>query len=122
MGPGKTQSPRTDFQPATGDAHLPRARSVDHGGGGEGTQSVLLGMFLPTRQGSVRLFRVAGIDVFLNWTWLLGPIYFLQYQRGLYPSLVWIGLEYLCLFAIVLMHEFGHALACRQMGGSANEI
>ena len=28
--------------------------------------------------------------------------------------------EYLALFAIVLMHEFGHALACRQTGGEAN--
>ena len=26
------------------------------------------------------------------------------------------------LFAIVLLHEFGHALACRQVGGKANQI
>ena len=26
------------------------------------------------------------------------------------------------LFGIVLLHEFGHALACRQVGGTANEI
>ena len=31
-------------------------------------------------------------------------------------------LEYLALFLIVLMHEFGHALACRQVGGTANRI
>lgn len=30
--------------------------------------------------------------------------------------------EYVGLFAMVLMHEFGHALACRQVGGSAREI
>jgi Zn-dependent protease len=30
--------------------------------------------------------------------------------------------EYLVLFLIVLLHEFGHALACRQVGGRANQI
>jgi Zn-dependent protease len=30
--------------------------------------------------------------------------------------------EYLGLFAIVLTHEFGHALACKQVGGQANQI
>ena len=27
-----------------------------------------------------------------------------------------------CLFLIVLMHEFGHSLACRQVGGKADQI
>ena len=31
-------------------------------------------------------------------------------------------LAYLALFAVVLMHEMGHALACRSVGGTANEI
>ena len=31
-------------------------------------------------------------------------------------------LEYLALFGIVLLHEFGHALACRQVGGTADRI
>src|ERR1700740_1386716 len=31
-------------------------------------------------------------------------------------------LEYLALFLIVMLHEFGHALACRQVGGIANQI
>jgi Zn-dependent protease len=31
-------------------------------------------------------------------------------------------LEYLALFCIVMLHEFGHALACRQVGGAANQI
>jgi Zn-dependent protease len=30
--------------------------------------------------------------------------------------------EYLALFAIVTLHEFGHSLACRQVGGTANRI
>ena len=36
--------------------------------------------------------------------------------------MVWPVLEYLALFVIVLVHEFGHALACRQVGGQANQI
>jgi Zn-dependent protease len=31
-------------------------------------------------------------------------------------------LEYLALFLIVLLHEYGHALACRQVGGTADQI
>src|SRR5207245_11150655 len=34
----------------------------------------------------------------------------------------WNILEYLALFSIVLLHEYGHALACRQVGGIANRI
>ena len=30
--------------------------------------------------------------------------------------------EYLALFLIVTLHEFGHSLACRQVGGQANQI
>ena len=37
-------------------------------------------------------------------------------------SIQWSVLEYLTLFLIVLMHEFGHSLACRQVGGQANGI
>ncbi len=77
---------------------------------------------LPTRQGSIRLFRFAGIDLFLHWSWFLVAIYGMQDRAGNYTSPVWPVLEYLGLFAIVLMHEFGHALACRQVGGRANQI
>ncbi len=35
---------------------------------------------------------------------------------------VWGVLEYISVFVIVLIHEFGHALACRQVGGIANRI
>ena len=76
----------------------------------------------PTRQGSFRLFRFAGIDVYLHWSWFLVAMYGISSRVRGYPSLMWPALEYLALFAIVLLHEFGHALACRQVGGQANQI
>jgi len=76
----------------------------------------------PTRQGSFRLFRFAGIDVYLHWSWFLVAMYGISGRVRGYTSLMWPALEYLALFAIVLLHEFGHALACRQVGGQANQI
>src|SRR5580765_3695175 len=73
-------------------------------------------------QGSIRLFRFSGIDVFLHWSWFVVAIYEIQCRTGRYTSVTWNVLEYLGLFLIVLTHEFGHALACRQVGGNANRI
>ena len=75
-----------------------------------------------TRQGSIRLFRFSGIDVFLHWSWFLVAAYEIQTRKGTYSSVTWNVLEYLALFLIVMIHEFGHALACRQVGGRANQI
>jgi Zn-dependent protease len=77
---------------------------------------------LPTRQGSFRLFRFLGIDVYLHWSWFLVAVYEIQQRTHHYGSATWNALEYLALFGIVLLHEFGHALACRQVGGQANQI
>ncbi len=77
---------------------------------------------LPTPQGSFRLFRFSGITVFLHWSWFVVGYLIFQNRRGLYDSPVWNILEYLSLFAIVLLHEFGHSLACRQIGGQAEQI
>jgi len=76
----------------------------------------------PTRQGSFHLFRFSGIDVFLHWSWFLVALYQISNRRGEYSTPVWNALEYLALFLIVLLHEFGHALACRQVGGQASLI
>ena len=75
-----------------------------------------------TRQGSIHLFRIVGIDVFLHWTWFVVAVIEIGYMKNRYMSPIWSVLEYLALFLIVLLHEFGHALACRQVGGSAHEI
>src|SRR5713101_6932825 len=74
------------------------------------------------RQGSIRLFQFSGIDVFLHWSWFLVAVYEIQSRAGRYSSITWNVMEYLALFLIVLLHEFGHSLACRQVGGRANQI
>jgi Zn-dependent protease len=75
-----------------------------------------------TRQGSIHLFRFAGVDLFLHWSWFLVGIYEVQSRAGRYSSITWNVLEYLALFLIVALHEYGHALACKQVGGRANQI
>lgn len=77
---------------------------------------------MPTQQGSFRLFRFRGIDVHLHWSWFILAIYSVSQRVPNYASPVWALLEYLMLFVVVTLHEFGHALACRQVGGSANQI
>ena len=81
----------------------------------------------PTNQGSslagsFRIFAVAGITVYVHWTWLIVAVIELQLRTSAYQAWVWNVAEYLSLFFIVLLHEFGHAFACRQVGGEANEI
>ena len=78
---------------------------------------------MPTsRQGSIRLFRFSEIDVFLHWSWFLLAFYEINARKGSYSSIGWNVAEYLALFLIVTLHEFGHSLACRQVGGQANQI
>lgn len=76
----------------------------------------------PTKQGSFKLFRFSGIDVHLHWSWFLLAFYSISVRVKNYESPIWGVCEYLALFAIVLMHEFGHSLACRQVGGKSDQI
>jgi Zn-dependent protease len=78
---------------------------------------------MPTRRGSIRIFRLFGIDVYLSWWWLLFPIFAKWFFPSLFEGpLTWPILVFISLFLIVLTHEFGHALACRQVGGKADYI
>ncbi len=79
-------------------------------------------IMMPTRNGSIRLFRFSGIDVFLHWSWFVVAVYEFNTRRHNYSFALWNALEYLALFGIVLMHEFGHSLACRSVGGKADQI
>ncbi len=76
----------------------------------------------PSRQGSIRLFRLAGIELYLHWSWFLVAFYEISQRATHYTSLTWNVLEYLSLFVLVLLHEFGHSFACRQVGGQADHI
>ena len=83
----------------------------------------------PIQGGSIRLFRVAGIDVMLHWSWFLFAVLYLQsngsddsFGFAHYQWQLWYAVEYLALFGMVLLHEFGHVLACRSVGGVANRI
>jgi Zn-dependent protease len=77
---------------------------------------------MPTGRNSIHLFKCFGIDVYLHWSWFILAAYDIQSRKVLYSSVVWNVLELLTLFLIVLLHEFGHSLACRSVGGQANQI
>ena len=77
---------------------------------------------MPTRRGAIHLFRFSGIDVFLHWSWFVVAAIEINGGWGNYSSRAWNIAEYLGLFLIVTLHEFGHSLACRQVGGRANQI
>ena len=77
---------------------------------------------MPTSQGAIHLFRFTGIDVFLHWSWFVVALFEISERTRQYRSPVWNVAEYLALFAIVTLHEFGHSLACRQVGGNADRI
>jgi Zn-dependent protease len=72
--------------------------------------------------GTIRLFKFSGIQVYLHFSWFLVAAYQYSRRMGAYESPIWAAWEYVALFAIVLIHEFGHALACRQTGGVADRI
>lgn len=72
--------------------------------------------------GSFRLFQVSGINVYLHWSWLLVAVLQLQFSSSRYENPIFGAIEYVSLFGIVLLHEFGHAFACRSVGGLADRI
>jgi Zn-dependent protease len=76
---------------------------------------------MPTKRGAFRLFRLFGINVYIHWAWFLAFVYLTSRPRE-YTSYGWNALEVLSLFVIVLTHEFGHQLACRQVGGHTSDI
>ena len=74
--------------------------------------------------GAFKLFKIFGITVFLHWAWFIIFLYIyeLQMSSHIFTNPSWYVVVVLSLFAIVLIHEFGHALACRSVGGKAERI
>ena len=72
--------------------------------------------------GRVSLFRVAGIDVQAHSSLIIYGVIglLIGVGRGFdwRDRLISVG----ALFLIVLLHEFGHCLTCRRVGGEADEI
>src|SRR2546429_3623820 len=73
-------------------------------------------------KGAFPIFCLAGIRVYLHFTWFIVAALEVVRFAGRYRNPIWAAFEYLALFAIVLLHEFGHAFACRQTGGIADRI
>jgi len=75
--------------------------------------------------GAFRLFTAFGIDVHLHWSWFLlaaGYVYYQSATSAIFDQPYWHALVFLALFVIVTLHEMGHALACRSVGGTADTI
>lgn len=77
---------------------------------------------MPTRNGSIRLFKLFGITVYLHWAWFIVAVWVIQTNTGAGTPIGWSVVTYLTLFLIVLLHEFGHQLACRSVGGQTHDI
>lgn len=84
---------------------------------------------MPFQSGSLRLFRLLGVTVYVHWSWALFAIFEIwrrsqpEEPGGVpeFPLYFHVAL-YLSLFGIVLLHEYGHALACKSVGGKAERI
>ena len=73
-------------------------------------------------KGALPIFRLAGVRVYLHFTWFIVAALEVTRFAHRYHNPIWAALEYCALFGVVLLHEFGHAFACRQTGGEADTI
>jgi Zn-dependent protease/predicted transcriptional regulator len=74
---------------------------------------------------SWKLGRIAGIDVYVHATFvlLLGWVAVSSYAQRQNADDVFLGLAFiLCLFAIIVLHELGHALTARRYGIKTRDI
>jgi len=75
-------------------------------------------------RGSIYLFKVAGTDVRVHWTFFLllawlGAVY---WQQGGMERAIW-GVTFISiLFFCVLLHEFGHIFAARRYGIKSPDV
>lgn len=74
------------------------------------------------KRGAFPLFRVAGVRVYLHFSWFIVAWYEIASSESRYHWRGWAAVEYMAIFGVILLHELGHALACRSTGGRADEI
>jgi Zn-dependent protease len=70
-------------------------------------------------KGSFKLGNIAGIGVFIHWTFslLIAYIIFSNYRAGHdSEGIGWMILFVLSIFVTVFLHELGHALAAKRYG------
>ena len=73
--------------------------------------------------GAIRLFQLFGVSVYLHWMWFFVAAVLVHEQSRNSGMNSWQAVAgIVMLYAIVLAHEFGHALACKSVGGTANTI
>lgn len=83
---------------------------------------VMLEPFVAEADSGLRLFRGAGVDVHVHFTWFIAALFVFRDGPMGYSSLAWPVAAYLVGFAIILLHEFGHVFACRWVGGTADRV
>lgn len=80
---------------------------------------------------SFRIFRIAGIDIFINWSWLLalafitwslGDFYHSQFHWAAGTSYTAGAISAILLFVTVLLHELAHSITARSLGLPVNSI
>jgi Zn-dependent protease/CBS domain-containing protein len=87
----------------------------------------------PLMKASFKLFRIAGIDIGIHYSWLFIFIFFTwTLAAGYFPAnystwstgAYWLigAITSLCLFASVLLHEIAHSLIARAKGIPVNSI
>jgi Zn-dependent protease/CBS domain-containing protein len=74
-------------------------------------------------RGSLRLFSISGIGIYIHWTFLLiiGWVVFQNSKGGAAQAMAAVGLT-LSVFVCVLLHELGHALMGQHYGIRTRDI
>lgn len=69
-----------------------------------------------------KLFKMFGVDVYLNATWFLVFLMFFTWSGMTFTLFLSELSTVLILFGAILLHEFGHVLAARKYGVSTDKI
>ncbi len=76
-------------------------------------------------KGSIRIAKVAGIPVFVHWTFSLFLLWILYMGKSWgmdWQALAMFATFMMTLFLCVILHEFGHALSARKYGVNTKDI